>query len=213
MDNGRYVPAEERNQKLSELWTQQGSEALRSRGLFRVAMDASAPMLAFLQHLSRIEWPWSSTEIIPARENRVPASYSTHCGHALYTALYPHQVRIHHWKTEHIDAVKSAELQSRSLKSLGDRLKIDLCLLTSEGPNAIGALRGEALDPHQLCATYLDPANRNDALALTPWLLQAARCTIIVSTGLNPPYPDGEPSPLSAITEIETAQIWHHRPL
>ena len=197
-------------------WMDAGSAALRSRGHFTVAMDASAECLLTCRHLATIDWPWSTTRIIPVRENCVPPGYARHCGSSIYKSLYPRKATMVHWETEHMSHQQYAERYARTLKKEGgDHPKIDLTLIALEGEQSLAALERDGEIPEfELTATYQVKGASLPALALTPWMLQASRKVLCISKGLNPPDLTRftEQSPLFGLTEkVKHTTLLHTR--
>jgi|GEM_PF-5880757 len=203
--------------RITEHWTNTGSAALRSRGHFNVVMDASAECLLACQHLARIDWPWSATRIIPARENCVPSGHTRHCGTSIYKALYPKKVNVLQWETEHMSHQQSVERFSKTLKKeAGEQPKIDLTLVSFSGENTLGDVEADSdnIPEYQLTALYQIKANRLPSMALTPWILQASRKIVGLSKDLNPPQMNTfkENSPLYGLVEkSEQTSLLHTR--
>lgn len=200
--------------QITEYWMDAGADALRSRGQFTVAMDASAECLQACQHLAKIDWPWSATHIIPVRENFVPASHARHCGDAIFKALYPCKAKVLNWETEHLSHEQMVERYAKTLKKEGgEQPKIDLTLISLEGHQTLSELSGD-IPEFELTALYEIKGGHLPAMALTPWVLQASRQLVCVSQGLNPAVTDrfDEKSPLYQLTEkIKRTALLHTR--
>lgn len=200
--------------RIMEIWMDAGSAALRSRGSFTVAMDASAECLLACRHLATIDWPWSATRLIPVRENWVPPKHSRHCAHALYQAFYPQKISILQWQTEHLSHEQAAERYAKALRrNEGERPKPDLTLIALASENSLGELEGTAPE-YALTAVYEVRTRALPALATTPWLLKASRHLAGISKGLNPPVIEAfkETSPLTGVLEsVERTRLLHTR--
>lgn len=201
--------------RITEGWMDAGSQALRSRGHFNVAMDASTECLLVCQHLTGIDWPWSATRILPVRENWVPSRHTRHCGNAIYRALYPKKVTILQWETEHMSHQQSAERYAKALKKeAGEQPKIDLMLIALEGENTLGevAASENGIPEFELTTCYLIKGRMLPTLGLTPWILHAARNVVCLAKGLNPPLTDGfdEHSPLQSLFEKQNHKTFLH---
>ncbi len=200
--------------RITELWMDAGSAALRSRGQFSVALDASAETLLACRHLADIDWPWSTTRLIPVRENSVPAGHARHCGTAIYKALYPRKAKVIQWETEHMTREQSSERFARTLKKEdGDLPKFDLTLIAFEGENSLGEITG-TIPEFTLTSVYQIKDKQLPCQALTPWILQASRRVLGISKGLNPPRMDKftAESPLHGLSEtVKNTTLLHTR--
>jgi len=201
--------------RITECWMDAGSAALRSRGQFTVALDASPECLQACRHLTGMDWPWSATYLLPVRENCVPLQHARHCGSAIYQALYPKKVNVQHWKTEHISHQQSVERYAKTLKKeAGEQPKIDLTLIALAGENTLGEVEADesGIPEYELTALYQTKSRALPTMGLTPWLLNAARHTVCISKGLNPPVTDslGDRSPLPSLTAKEDRITFLH---
>jgi hypothetical protein len=200
--------------RITDAWMTAGTAALRSRGQFNVALDASAESLLVCRHLATIDWPWSTTHLFPVRENWVPQDHARHSGNSIYKAFYPHKITVTHWKTNHVDYQRAADLYARSLKKdSGDLPKFDLCLLAFAGEQSLEDLEG-TIPEFTLTSLYQVKSTRLPCLALTPWVLKASRKVIGLSKGLNPPVTDSFPetSPLHGLLEDARQPLLLHTP-
>ncbi|MEM6883973.1 MAG: 6-phosphogluconolactonase [Verrucomicrobiota bacterium] len=203
--------------QIANLWVEAGSKALHSRGQFTVAMDASPESLQACRHLAKIDWPWSATLILPARENWVPNGHRRHCGSAIYQALYPKKVNLLHWETEHMSHQQSADRYAKALKKeAGEQPKLDLTLIALSGEHTLGEVEtGQGGIPEfELTALYQSRVGTLPALGLTPWMLQASRMVACISKGLNPPQTDTlqGSSPLDGLlAQVKHSRLLHTR--
>ncbi|MDD5261636.1 MAG: 6-phosphogluconolactonase [Methylacidiphilales bacterium] len=115
---------------LIKAWQQAGSNALQKRGNFTVSLSGGSSPESFYKALSKIEWPWSSTQLFIGDERWVPADHKDSNYHMIYESFYPRNVRLERWKTELQKPEDAASDYERRLhKELSHPTRFDLVLL------------------------------------------------------------------------------------
>lgn len=172
-----------------------GGSALQSRGEFLVALDGSPATLEVCRHLADTDWAWSATRFIPVMENWVPPNHARNLASSIYKALYPHNVEVARWRTQHTEPERAALEFNRQLQKNGDRPKFDFCLLSASGADSLANCQGGA-EEFALAAVYTSISTNTHRLALTPRALEPARALVLLEeTG----YPIPEHSLLHPI--------------
>jgi len=177
---------------LKNLWAECGGSALQARGTFLVGMDAGSLNCQLLKEMAGGDWPWSSTRILPLRENLVDAHSQRHCRRRLFQALYPHHTDFFDWPDRFRDPEEKARQFERVLRREGDHPRLDLCLIHAHGEFSLGECRGTPGE-NRLTAVYEVPRTHSLAVGVTPYFLQRARSSAVLSAETRPsirPHPE-----------------------
>ena len=174
---------------LLNAWQKCGSAALQKRGNFTVALSGGSSPESLYKALSKIDWPWSSTQFFIGDERWVPADHKDSNYRMIYEAFYPRNIRLERWKTELSKPEEAAaDYERRLLRELAHPPRFDLVLLGigNDGHTASLFPGTKALDEStRLTSSNWVPQMDSMRLTLTYPILKLAREIWFVSKGAS----------------------------